>query len=124
MARAITYGVIALLGLFVLTTTFLIDKGGGSARPADTDARITVHDLSLEPEAHRGDTVTTEGDLLFSADIKQWQVVDEGIAIVIVGYDDEAFRGLEGRRVSVTGRFDFDLGTGIFIDAEQVSEVN
>jgi hypothetical protein len=120
MARAITYIVIVGLGMFVLATTFLITKGGGSANPAG-ERIVSVHDLSLEPEAYRGDNVTTEGQLTFSPDIKQYQVVDEGIAIVVVGYEEQAFRGLEGQRVRVTGRFDFDLGTGIFIDAEFVT---
>jgi hypothetical protein len=123
MARAITYAVIALLGLFVLFTTFIITRGGGSATQGPQDRTLSVHDLSLEPESYRGDTVTTEGNLLFSPDIKQYQIVDEGVAIVVIGYEEEAFQGLEGRRVTVTGRFDFDLGTGIFIDVEFVREV-
>jgi hypothetical protein len=123
MARAITYGVIAALGVFVLFTTFIVTRGGGSATSSDTNLNVSVHDLSLEPESYRGDLVVTEGNLLFSEDIKQYQIVDEGIAIVVVGYDEEAFKGLEGRRVTVSGRFDFDLGTGIFIDAEFVREV-
>jgi hypothetical protein len=123
MARVITYIVIAGLGLFVLATTFLISKGGGSANPADGTQTVSIHDLSINPEAHRGNTVITEGDLVFSPDIKEYQVVDQGIAIVVVGYEEEAFRSLDGRRVKVTGRFDFDLGTGIFIDADIVTVV-
>jgi hypothetical protein len=121
MARAITYLVIAGLGLFVLTTTFLVSKGGGSANPNESGQVISVHDLSLDPPEYTGDTLTTVGQLMFSPDIKQYQVVDEGIAIVVVGYEDEALRELDGQRVRVTGRFDFDIGTGIFIDAELVA---
>jgi hypothetical protein len=122
MARAITYAVIAGLALFVLATTFLIDKGGGSATPVPPDQNISVHDLSLEPEAHRGNTVTTTGTLKFSPDIKQHQIVDEGVAIVLVGYEEEAFQSLEEKLVTVTGKFDFDLGTGIFIDVDFMEE--
>jgi hypothetical protein len=120
MARVITYVVIAGLGLFVLATTFLITKGGGSANLADEET-VSVHDLSLNPEEHRGDSVVTQGALAFSEDIKQYQVVDDGIAIVVVGYEEEAFQELEGQHVRVAGRFDFDLGTGIFIDAESIT---
>ena len=120
IARLITYTVIGALGVFVLMTTFLIDEGGGSATPA---GRVSVHDLSLAPETYRGETVITQGDLGFSPEIQQHQIVDEGIAIVVLGYEEEALRSLEGRRVTVTGRFDFDAATGVFIDADTVNVV-
>jgi len=120
IARVITYLVIASLGLFVLATTFVLDHGGGAATPAGVFGHVTVHDLSLVPETYRGKTVVTEGTLGYSPDTTQHQVVDEDLAVVILGYDALALRSLEGQRVSVTGRFDFDPGTGIFIDADVV----
>jgi len=46
--------------------------------------------------------------------------VDEGIAVVVTGYEQEALQSLDGQPVMVTGRFDFDPGTGIFIDADSI----
>jgi len=120
IARTITYLVLALLGLFVLATTFVLDHGGGAATPPAASGLVTVHDLSLLPETYRGKTIITLGTLGYSPDTAQHQVVDEGLAVVILGYDALALRSLEGQRVSVTGRFDFDEGIGIFIDADIV----
>ena len=118
IARIITYTVIALLAVFVLSTTFLLTNGGSSAEP--DDGVISVHDLSSNPEAHRGDTVTTEGTLNFSEDTQQYQVVDDDTAVVVNGYDTEALVALNGQAVLVTGRFDFDADTGIYIDADTI----
>jgi hypothetical protein len=118
IARIITYTVIALLAVFVLSTTFLLDRGGGKAEP--DDGVISVHDLSTNPEAHRGETVTTEGTLNFSEETKQWQVVDNDTAVVVNGYDTEALVSLDGQPVLVTGRFDVDGETGIYIDADVI----
>ena len=102
IARVVTYAVIALLALFVLATTFVLDHGGGSATPT-ADGAITIHDLSLTHDLYFGKTVTTEGTLGFSEETKQYQLVDDGQAIVITGYEQEALRALNGREVAVTG---------------------
>jgi len=118
IARIITYAVIAVLAVFVLSTTFLLDRGGGKAEP--DDGVISVHDLSSNPEAHRGEIITTEGTLNFSDETKQYQVVDNDIAVVVTGYDTEALVALTGQPVLVTGRFDFDGSQGIYIDADVI----
>ena len=115
IARVITYTVIALLAVFVLATTFLLTNGGSSAEP--DDGVISVHDLSINPEKYRGETVTTTGTLNYSAETEQYQVIDDSIAIVVRDYNSEAQQSLSGQPVLVTGRFDFDAETGIYIDA-------
>ena len=128
IARVVTYLVIALLALFVFSTTFVLDHGGGGATPAGVGGHVSIHDLSLVPDTYRGKTVITEGTLGFSSEVKQHQIVDpdpvdpsKSQAVVVLGYDALALRALEGQRVSVTGRFDFDPATGIFIDADIVA---
>ena len=118
IARTITYAVLAVLTIFVLTTSFLLDRGGSGATPGEET--VSVHDLSSNPEVYRGETVTTIGTLGLSGDTTQYQLVDEALAIVINGYELEALRSLSGQRVSVTGRFDFADGTGIFIEADTI----
>ncbi len=123
MARILTYVVIVVLGIFVITTTFLLDGDGSGANPDAPEGTISIHDLSLQPARYKGDTVTTVGNVMFSADTNQHQVVEDGQAIVITGHEVEALRALEGQHVSVTGRFDFDAETGIYIDAEEIRRI-
>ena len=120
IARVVTYTIIALLAVFVLSTTFVLDHGGGSATPETGDGTVSIHDLSLEPERHEGDIVTTQGTLGFVDETKQYHLVDEGSAVVITEYELEALHALKDQRVSVTGRFDIDPNTGIFIDADTI----
>jgi hypothetical protein len=120
IARIVTYTIIALLAVFVLSTTFVLDHGGGSATPETGDGTISIHDLSLEPDRHEGDTVTTKGTLGFSDATKQYHLVEEGVAVVITDYELEALHALKDQRVTVTGRFDTDPSTGIFIEADTI----
>jgi len=119
IARIITYTVLAALSIFVLATSFLLDRGGGSATP-DEEGTVSIHDLSANPDAYRGETVTTLGTLGLSGDTTQYQLVDENLAVVVKGYDLDDLQSLSGQRVSVTGRFDFADLTGIFIDADVI----
>lgn len=118
IARVITYTVIALLAMFVLSTTFLLDRGGSQAEP--DDGVISVHDLSINPEKYRGETVTTEGTLNFSEETGQYQVIDDNIAVVVKGYNTEALVALSGQEVLITGKFDFNADTGVYVDAEKI----
>jgi hypothetical protein len=118
IGRILLYTIIALLGVFVLGSTFALEHGGGytSARPA-----ISVHDLRLLPESYKGKTVTTEGDLHYSPDLGQYEVVDaDQQAVVVLGYEETALQGMVGKTVIVTGRFDFDEEHGIFIDIDSI----
>ena len=118
IARIVTYAVLVALAVFVLSTTFLLDGGGSSAQP--DDGLTSVHDLSINPPKHRGRTVTTGGILNYSVETQQYQVIDDNIAVVVRDYDSEALQSLSGQQVLVTGRFDFDSDTGIYIDAETI----
>jgi hypothetical protein len=112
------YTVIAALGVFVLTSTFALEHGGGytSSRPA-----VSVHDLRLLPEAYRGKTVTTEGTLHYSTDLKQYEVVDaDQQAVVVTDYDETVLDGMVGRTVIVTGTFDVDPHRGIYIAIDSI----
>jgi hypothetical protein len=118
IGRILLYTVIAALGVFVLTSTFALEHGGGftSARPP-----VSVHDLRLLPEAYRGKTVSTEGTLDYSPDLKQYAVVDsDQQAVVVTDYDESVLDGMVGRTVIVTGKFDVDPDVGVFITIDSI----
>lgn len=118
LGRVLLYGVIALLALFVLGSTFLLDHGGGST---SANQPVAVHDLRLLPEAYRGHTVTTEGDLHFSPELNQFEVVDsEQQAVVVRGYDENRLQDMVGKTVIVTGRFEIDEDAGIYIEIDSI----
>lgn len=118
IGRVLLYTAIALLALFVLGSTFVLQHGGGytSDRPP-----VTIHDLRILPEAYRDKTVTTEGTLHYSPDLDQYEVVDsDGQAVVLLGYEEEELQKLLGKTVTVTGRFGIKEGTGIYIDVDLI----
>ncbi len=118
IGRILLYAIIAVLGVFVLTSTFALEHGGGytSIRPP-----VSVHDLRLLPDSYKGKTVTTEGNLHYSPDLEQYEVVDaDQQAVVVLGYEETALQGMVGKTVIVTGRFDIDDEHGIFIDIDSI----
>jgi hypothetical protein len=118
IGRIALYLIIAALGIFVLTSTFALEHGGGytSSRPP-----VSVHDLRLLPENYRGKTVTTEGTLHYSPDLDQYEVVDaDQQAVVVTGYDEGALGRMVNQTVIVTGKFDIDDEHGIFIDVDSI----
>lgn len=118
IGRILLYTIIALLGVFVLGSTFALEHGGGytSTRPP-----ISVHDLRLLPETYKGKTVTTEGILRYSPDLERYDVVDaDQQSVVVLDYDETALQGMVDRTVIVTGRFDIDEEHGIYIDIESI----
>jgi hypothetical protein len=122
IARIVTYTVIVILGLFVFFTTFVLDHGGSRAQPDPGPAEgvTTIHDLSIAPDMYKGQTVTTQGTLGFSFETSQYQLVDEGQAVVVKNYEVEALNALSGQEVLVTGVFDYEDRTGVLIDAETI----
>ena len=119
IGRILLYTIIALLGVFVLGSTFALEHGGGytSSRPP-----VSVHYLRLLPESYKGRTVTTEGVLHYTPDLDQYEVVDvDRQAVVDLGYEGTALQGMVDDTVIVTGRFDIDEEHGIFIDIDTIS---
>ena len=120
IGRILLYTIIALLGVFVLGSTFALEHGGGytSSRPP-----VSVHDLRLLPETYKGKTVTTEGTLRYSPELEQYSVVDaDQQSVVVVGYDETILQGIVDKTVIVTGRFDIDAETGVFIDIDSIGQ--
>src|SRR5574341_2556982 len=118
IGRVLLYTIIALLGVFVLGSTFALEHGGGytSTRPA-----IPVHDLRLLPESYQGKTVTTEGILRYSPDLERYEVVDaDQQSVVDLDYSETALQGMVDKTVIVTGRFDIDEEHGIYIDIDSI----
>jgi len=118
MGRAVIYVAIAALAAFLLLFFGIFQRGGGSS---EAFMRISVHDLSVAPEAHAGEHVVTIGILRRVLEPEEHFLVTEGgLGIIIRGYDFLALRPLDGRPVTVTGRFGFDGLEGTYIEAESV----
>ena len=121
LGRILLYAIIAALGVFVLGTTFALEHGGyTSSRPP-----VTVHDLRSLPESYKGQVVTTEGTLHYSADLNQYAVVDsDNQAVVVQGYNEAILKQLVGKTVIATGRFDIGEGVGVFIALDSLGPAN
>jgi hypothetical protein len=128
MGRIAMYVAIVVLAIFVATSYFVFEHGGGSiAAPSDNaaatpDAEVTVHDLTLNSMQYEGQRVITEGTLTFSDEHDHYQVADNGnYAVVIRNFSNEAkLERLEGERVRVEGVFGQEAGTGTYIDAAAI----
>jgi hypothetical protein len=103
----------------VVATYSVVEHGGGSI--AAVQAR-SVHDLTAGAPAYEGATVTTYGRLAYSEEHDRYELVDEvDYSIIIREYDNEAeLADLEGRWVTVAGKFGADRENGIYIDATSV----
>lgn len=119
MGRFLMYCTIGVLAVFVLVASLLLEHGGGSTAAI---SQVSVHDLGLAPPLYQGKVVTTEGLLNFSPAHNLYQIVDgTSLAIVIRTYPPaDDLQSLSGKRVRVTGRFDFDETNGIYLDAELI----
>ena len=119
MGRFLVYACILVLAVFVLAAAFLLQTGGKSSSGA---MPVSVHDLSVAPQAHADERVATTGVLRFLHEPDDHFVVTaDGLAIIILGYDEAALRALDGQTVTVTGRFGFNRETVPYIDAESVT---
>src|SRR5438309_1294999 len=117
MGRVVMYTVLGALAFFVLSATFVVKHGNGSTQTV----AVTVHDLQLQPSAFKGKVVNLGGTLTYSPDTRQYQLVDDAHqAVVVQGGDTQQLRQLEGKAVNVSGRFDFDSATGIYIKADLI----
>jgi hypothetical protein len=120
MIRPLIYVAIGLLALFVLAAALLLEHGGSSQAAVS----VSVHDLSTAPQLHSGDRVTTTGVLRLALEPEeQILLTADGLGIVIVGYDEALLRSLDGRGVTVTGRFGFNEHDGVYIEADSVAEL-
>jgi hypothetical protein len=119
MGRVLLYTFMALLGVFVFVTWTIIESGGSATEAAH---EVSVHDLSFGSDIYGGSLVSTGGVLRFLTEPEDHFVVtDEGLGIVIRGYDEDELRRLRGRTVTVIGRFDFDEPNGVYIVPDLVT---
>ena len=118
MGRALMYTVLAALAIFVLGAAFVVEHGGGTPAAAE----VSVHDLSMDYQAHARQRVSTEGVLRRIQEPQEHFVVTaDGLGIVVRGYSTGVLRTLDGRTVAVVGRFGFDQPNGVYIEAETVT---
>jgi hypothetical protein len=121
MGRTALYAVIVVLTVFVLSAAFILKSGGGSSQAA---LSVSVHDLSTAPDAHSGERVTTTGVLRLALEPReQYLVTADGLGVLILGYDEDALRELDGRTVTVIGRFGHNERDGVYIEADSVTEI-
>ena len=119
-ARFFVYAAILVLAVFVLTATFVLGNGGSSS--SEAEMTVSIHDLATFSEQYRGQRVTTEGVLRrYDEPDEHFALEDGELRVAVSSPAVEALRPLEGQHVSVTGRFDFKLGTGRYIEAERVT---
>jgi hypothetical protein len=119
MGRFLIYLCILVLAVFVLAAAFLLQTGGESSSAA---MPVSVHDLSVAPQAHDDERVVATGVLrLIHEPGDHFVVTADGLAVIVRGYDAAVLQALDGQRVTVTGRFGFDGETGTYIDAERVT---
>ncbi len=119
MGRFLMYLTIGALGVFVLSATFILDHGGGSTAAV---SEVSVHDLLMAPERYRGHEVTTEGVLKFDSTTDGYLVTAEGQGI-IVRFAEAELRLLRDQAVRITGRFDYEQDTGVYIKANVVTRM-
>lgn len=119
MGRFLTYGTIAVLAVFVLSATFLLQSGGESIASVQ---RVSVHDLTTSPQRYRGDPITTQGVLTYSDEHERYQVVEDGnYALVVREYHGHSsLEALVDKDVRISGVFDFNDDLGVYIDADFV----
>ena len=119
MGRFLIYLCILVLAVFVLAAAFLLQTGGGTSSAA---MPVSVHDLSVAPQAHDDERVVATGVLrLIHEPNDHFLVTEEGLGVIVRGYDEDVLRTLDGQTVTVTGRFGFSAETGTYIDAESVT---
>ena len=118
MGRFLVYACILVLAVFVLAAAFLLQASGKSSSGA---MPISVHDLSVAPQAHAEERVATTGVLRFLHEPDDHFVVTADGLGVIVRFDEATLRPLDGLTVRVTGRFGYDADTGTYIDAQSVA---
>ena len=121
MGRTLLYACILVLAVFVLAAAFLLQTGGESlSSPAAV--KVSVHDLSVAPQAHAAERIVTTGILrLVHEPNDHFLVTADGLGVIVRGHDAAILRALDGKAVTVTGRFGYDPDTGTYIDAESVT---
>ncbi len=121
MGRFFVYSLILVLAAFVLTTSFIL-KGGGD--PSAAVMQVSVHDLSVAPQAHAQELVTTRGVLrLVQEPTEHFLITADGLAIIVRGYDIRELRKLVEQNVVVIGRFGFDAVNGTYIKADSITPI-
>lgn len=115
MGRAVMYAIIAVLGIFVLTATFLINGGGQSTATVNF---ITVLDLATNSSLYDDREVETRGDLEYDEDIDTYYVV-EGNERLRVSYEPGGIDQYVGQEVRVIGQLEYD-DDGVYIEADRV----
>ncbi len=119
MGRFLIYLCILILAVFVLAAAFLLQAG---SEPSSGAMPVSVHDLSVAPQAHAEESVATTGVLrLLHEPDDHFVVTADGFGVIVRGYDEEALRALDGQAVTVAGRFGFDEASGTFIEADSVT---
>lgn len=119
MGRLFVYSTIAGLAAFVVLFFLVIERGGGSSAAV---MPVSVHDLSVAPQAHADERVETTGVLRRVQEPEEhFLVTEDGLGVLVRGYPASALRALAGHTVTVSGRFGYDATEGTYIEAETVT---
>lgn len=115
IGRLVMYLVIAALGIFVLSATFLVEAGGKSTA---TVGLISVADLVMQPDQYDDREVATRGTLEHDEGDGTYYV-SESIERLRLVFEPGEIDELVGTIVRVTGRLQYD-DRGVFIEADRV----
>ena len=119
MGRALMYTALVALVTFVLSTYFLLEHGGGKIAAVQ---EVSLHNLTLAPNAYAGQVVSTSGMLNHNDDLSVYEIAapDENFPVVIRTLDERVLASLVGQDVIVTGLCGFEDGVGVYIEADSV----
>jgi hypothetical protein len=119
MGRVFVYLLILVLTVFLLSSALIFRNGGD---PSEEVMQVSIHDLSTAPQAHAETRVETTGVLRLTEEpAPHFLVTAQGLGIVVRDYDEGELRALDGRIVTVIGRFGFDEAAGTFIETDSVT---
>jgi hypothetical protein len=119
VGRALMYSALVALVTFVLSTYFLLERGGGKIAAVQ---EVSLHTLTTAPTAYEGQVVSTSGRLVHNDDLNVYEIgaPDENYPVVIRTLDERVLASLAGRDVIVTGLCGFESGVGVYIEADSV----
>jgi hypothetical protein len=117
MGRTLMYTALGALALLILSSTFVLEHGGGTLA---LEQEASLHDLTTNVDEWRGRSVSTTGTLYRNDALAQYQISDGDQNFPVVVRWNGGMKSLVGKKVTVLGKFSDEPGIGPVIDARTV----
>jgi hypothetical protein len=117
MGRTLMYTALGALALLILSSTFVLEHGGGTLA---LEQEASLHDLTTNVDEWRGRSVSTTGTLYHNDALDQYQISDGDQNFPVVVRWNGGMKLLVGKKVTVLGKFSDEAGIGPVIDARSV----